>query len=51
MPLLYHVISFSYNAALLAEEDANLQNRTFFLTEICDLKWPANQNNRRLHMT
>ena len=30
MPLLYHVISFSYNAALLAEEDAKSPKSDFF---------------------
>ena len=30
VPLLYHVIRFSYNAALLAEEDAKFPRSDFF---------------------
>ena len=30
MPLLYHVISFSYNAVLLAEEDVKSPKSDFF---------------------
>ena len=30
MPLLFHVICFLYNAALLAEEDAKSQKADFF---------------------
>ena len=38
------------NAAVLAPEGSKSSRSDFFVTEICDVQRPTNQNNYRLHM-
>ena len=49
--LFVHVIRFLYNSAVVASEGSTSPISDFFLTDLCDLQRPANQNNNRLHVT